>query len=222
MIKTRKVSSYFLISLFFILINNIKADDEIPNDYARLYGELVIAHIEISNQVCGDFGDHYKKTQEKIVLLAKSLDVNNPYALTIAIASKELKHVKNLLKEGASLTMPDTGTLLHFAAVHSSPSIIAFLINQGLDINGIGDGKEFMFDANGSPLLDAVANNNTANAKWLIDNGADVNLSNNNGGTPLLMAIYCQNIEIEKYLIKNGALFTPEVNELLNKLRIVQ
>lgn len=70
------------------------------------------------------------------------------------------------------------------------------LLAEGADINGV-DG-EF-------PLFYGVVNQNYNVVKYLIERGANVSQSNNNGVTPLNIACAWSDTRIGKLLIKNGA-----------------
>jgi ankyrin repeat protein len=54
-------------------------------------------------------------------------------------------------------------------------------------------------------LLIACLNNNTELAKYLINNGADINVQNKCLDTPLMLACRMNNFELFKYLIDKGA-----------------
>ena len=56
-----------------------------------------------------------------------------------------------------------------------------------------------------TPLIVALREDNQVLAKYLIDQGADVNLSGNNGDTPIYIATKNDNAVLVKYLIDNGA-----------------
>ena len=59
--------------------------------------------------------------------------------------------------------------------------------------------------AEATPLHQAAVDNNAAEAKRLIDNGADVNAKTNGGQTPLYGAALANAAEVAKVLIDNGA-----------------
>lgn len=56
-----------------------------------------------------------------------------------------------------------------------------------------------------TPLVVALREDNQVLAKYLIDQGANVNLSGNNGDTPIYIATKNDNAVLVKYLIDNGA-----------------
>lgn len=58
-----------------------------------------------------------------------------------------------------------------------------------------------------TPLHLAAENGDIKIAKFLIENGADVNAKNREGFTPLIYACKSQQKEMVKFLIKNGAIY---------------
>ena len=56
-----------------------------------------------------------------------------------------------------------------------------------------------------TPLHQAARDNNAAEAKRLIDNGAEVNAKDKDGVTPLHEAAMANAVEVAKVLIDNGA-----------------
>ena len=62
-----------------------------------------------------------------------------------------------------------------------------------------------MKDGNNNTLILAVHGNHQSAVELLVKNGADVNITGNNGMTPLMFAIFKRNKDIVKYLLDNGA-----------------
>ena len=73
------------------------------------------------------------------------------------------------------------------------------LLDKGADINL----RTFAHDR--TPLLYAIANNNTNEVEWLLSRGADVNKSDSNGWTPLIFAAFCNYSACVKILLEHGA-----------------
>jgi ankyrin repeat protein len=109
----------------------------------------------------------------------------------------------NLSKEAINcwLGAPDgeTDGVLHDATEFNDPTILKRLLALGLDINDRG--IRYLI----TPLLCAASSENIKSAKFLIENGADVNIDNRAGDTPLVRASLNFNKEITKLLIENGA-----------------
>ena len=51
-------------------------------------------------------------------------------------------------------------------------------------------------------IFDAIANNNIARVKELLDSGININIENQNGNTPLYHACFCDNFDIVKLLLE--------------------
>jgi len=56
-----------------------------------------------------------------------------------------------------------------------------------------------------TPLFICSEKRNLSGVEYLVNNGADLNLTNDDGLTALAMNLICQNTEIAKILLKNGA-----------------
>lgn len=109
--------------------------------------------------------------------------------------------IKAAVNSGADINRedPDSGrTLLHDAAVHQSPELVAALIDKGANINAA--------DKKGcTPLILAVQSNDGKIAELLISKGADRNSRDVYGYTALLWALYYEYFDLAKALIKKGA-----------------
>ncbi|OUM70599.1 hypothetical protein PIROE2DRAFT_33417, partial [Piromyces sp. E2] len=91
--------------------------------------------------------------------------------------------------------------------------VIKFLIEHGVDLN---DWKYFNnYNNIKIPLINAIKTDNESIVKYLIENGADVNINypvnkcdcscSYDYATPLIIAIKTENEPIVKYLIEHGA-----------------
>ena len=63
-------------------------------------------------------------------------------------------------------------------------------------------------------------NNNLGMVKFLVEQGADINLCKNNGDSPLVCAIMFCNLEIVKFLVEHGADINLNNNEGDSPLKI--
>lgn len=86
---------------------------------------------------------------------------------------------------------------------------IQYLLNNGADINAIDS------TTGESALMYACKAGNFINAKYLIDNGANISVQNLEGETALNYACQSGNYEIFQYLISRGALLNINIDELL-------
>ena len=81
------------------------------------------------------------------------------------------------------------------------------LIDKGADVNAHekDNGATPLMLACGSYDYDKLGNGNLRIAKFLIENGADINCRNEFGDTPLMVACQYKNLEAVKFLIENDA-----------------
>ncbi|XP_033759765.1 serine/threonine-protein phosphatase 6 regulatory ankyrin repeat subunit C-like [Pecten maximus] len=125
-------------------------------------------------------------------------------------------------------------TALHLAAVHGQPECIQFLLELGANIHDLDSSRESVLhsavvsksqgwsnclslilkakaDINAlnvwrrTPLMKAIVNFKIAAANYLIQEGADVSISDENGTTPLHVAASYGNIGLVKTLLDNRA-----------------
>ncbi|AXK60284.1 ankyrin repeat domain-containing protein [Candidatus Chromulinivorax destructor] len=104
--------------------------------------------------------------------------------LVVAAGRHNMSAVKFLVELGVDINEsfnPYKRTALYNAVLYNSPEIVAFLIDQGADVNKV--------DFKGSsPLMAAVFHNYQDIAQKLIDAGADCFAQNIDGLTPLSIA----------------------------------
>lgn len=80
--------------------------------------------------------------------------------------------------------------------------VMQYLLAEGIPVDVLSDEKKTV-------LHEAIRNRNFDIAKYLIEQGADVNIKNagNWGETPLMYAAGADNLDMVKYLIDHGAIF---------------
>lgn len=149
------------------------------------------------------------------------LNVLNSYAAPIHVAAEtgNLDNVKRELEKGVDVNLPQTDffdlTPLHWA---STGEITEHLIKNGADINNIArEGS--------TPLHFAAWNGHYDKVLILIDNGAELNVINNElSGFPfqtaLEWAIFRTNTDIENLIRKNGGLTSGELNAGMTAMHI--
>ena len=93
----------------------------------------------------------------------------------------------------------DTETILHIAAKHNSVKVIRFLLKQNFDINVLTETTKE------SPIFYTIDENNKEAFKFLVRQGANINLQNENGETPLEIATRKNLSDFVEILIKKGA-----------------
>ncbi|OUM57807.1 hypothetical protein PIROE2DRAFT_17096 [Piromyces sp. E2] len=109
-------------------------------------------------------------------------------------------------------------TPLIYACKHNNENMVAYLIEQGVDLN-----KENRIG--NTSIFYACLYGNENIFKALIKNGVNFNKKNKNGQTPLIYACYNKNEYIIKALIKNGAyihkeFYTNEASLFFTSLKI--
>ncbi len=95
------------------------------------------------------------------------------------------------------IQLPEEG-LWHAARIGDLPAMKRY-ITEGADVNAPDD------DLNINPLAWSVIHGQTEAARLLIENGADVNIQDDNGSTPLHGAAVFGRADIAKLLLENGA-----------------
>jgi len=111
--------------------------------------------------------------------------MKKPSPLHAAIKTKQLLLVQHLVNTSATASTP-------------------------LDLNGCGGaggggGEEVVAAATWPPLHTAVFSSTLDIAAYLIESGADVNLTHGGNVTPLYFACSCGNLEMARLLISRGA-----------------
>ncbi|WP_163710151.1 acyltransferase family protein [Mangrovibacterium lignilyticum] len=88
---------------------------------------------------------------------------------------------------------------IHAAVISGNLDAVKQLVNQGIDINLTEP------EGGSTPLILAALFNKPDIAKFLIDNGADLNFRNNDGSTALHTAAFFCRTEIVSQLLEHGA-----------------
>ena len=131
--------------------------------------------------------------EERQQIIARK--IQNFSLLYMAVVKNEITAVKYLLDEcGASVE--DDEPYLVVAVNNKCYEIVKLLLNKGVDINSGG----FM---QGPPLYFASSYGDLSMVKYLVDNGADVNIIDAEGNTPLMESVKYP--DICRYLLENGA-----------------
>ncbi|HPS30745.1 MAG TPA: ankyrin repeat domain-containing protein [bacterium] len=139
------------------------------------------------------------KAREKLVMLGNDF---TDEGFIKAVKANKFDTVKLYLDSGMS---PDTtskiGTIdvpaIFFALEKQSDIIVQMLIRTGTDLKKQTKGV--------TVLMKAVEKGNTATVALVVEKGADVNQSGENGLTPLMIAIEKQNMDAFWLLTKSGA-----------------
>ena len=120
-----------------------------------------------------------------------------------AAAAGHLQRVQELVKENLQLAKsysPDGFPVMALAAAFGHEDVARFLHGKGAEINAVAkSGTGY------TALTGAVAGSHASLAKWLLENGADVNYRYAKGHSPLLEAAANGKLEIVKMLVAHGA-----------------
>lgn len=170
--------------------------------------------------------------------MARSKEVNMDIVKSIALSTPE--EINKYIKSGQDVNLKDYrgNTILQLAVSGSDyPEVIAALIKAGADVNAanasgltslmIATRQANNYEYNISQMMDSpelkeidvykvIKENNKKNlqiVKVLLDAGAEINLSNDDGTTPLMYAVTSNsNNEIVKLMIKRQVLIN-QIND---------
>ena len=135
--------------------------------------------------------------------LELAIDKKEHFSLHEAAALGLLEEVKKQLADNpkAIHTFSQDGfPPLTLACYFGHSEVVHHLIEQGAKINTVAKNP-----AKVMPLHAAVARNNFEICKMLIENGADVNATQEQGISPLHSAAHRGNLKIVQLLVENGA-----------------
>ena len=120
-----------------------------------------------------------------------------------AAAAGELTRVQELVEQdpgAAKGFSPDGFPVMALAAAFGHEDVVRYLHGVGADVNAVAtNGTGY------TALTGAVASSHALLAKWLAENGADVNYRYAKGHSPLLEAAANGKLEIVKMLVAQGA-----------------
>ena len=133
------------------------------------------------------------------------LDIKNESgdtALMRAVLRNNFKSAEILIKEGASLKIRDNRGYTPFLRACEKGNLeIAKLL--------IKDKSEFkdrvLLNPKKSALHLAIKKNNLDIIKWLLENGVDINIKDEDGRTPLMDSVLNLKISMVKFLLEKGA-----------------
>jgi ankyrin repeat protein len=135
-----------------------------------------------------------------------AVDVNGVNALLIAVACHKLIAFETLLALGANPNLPPIDlhtregrvSVMHLAAVHEDSTYLRSALKHG------GNPNFRIGNYNGTPIYPAIMANQ-ANARLLINSGADLNHKSNDGKTPLVIAAGTNSYDLAYEMLVKGA-----------------
>jgi ankyrin repeat protein/L-ascorbate metabolism protein UlaG (beta-lactamase superfamily) len=131
---------------------------------------------------------------------------STPLHIIASTGSVELAEL--LLSKGADINvMTDFGWTPLCMATMCNAEITDYLLSKGASVNPHEYEKKEGFPCAGfqTPLHCAIRSDSINTVRVLVDKGALVNITDDNGMTPLHLAVNNCNLEITDYLIKQGA-----------------
>ena len=145
----------------------------------------------------------YGQVEWVIALLEKGAKVNErnldgDTALLLASKNEQVECANVLIKAGANVNMRNYFGDSPFKAAFATPNIQYDIVQSDVNIK---------FSNDMTPLLYAALDGNVQCISTLLEAGADVNISNENGVTPLINANYKESDkpEVVEALLKAGA-----------------
>jgi ankyrin repeat protein len=137
-----------------------------------------------------------------------AVNANGSSALNFAVANNKKEMVEFLISKGADIKVenPENGsTILHNAAMAATPELFIHLFPEFNDIN--------LMCKDGTPLHFAAKMGRVETIKYLAENGADFNLTDEKGNLPLHIAAAEGRIEALKVLVPHYSDITVKGSE---------
>ena len=162
-----------------------------------------------------------KRPEIRELALAKGADVDTALLLYLRRGGDDVSTIKWFIKHDALAKEEDVNrALLSFMRRRdASISVAKLLLDQGADVNHVSEGR-FPSDRT-TALLAAAKNCDLKAIKFLIANGADVNLKAWRE-TPLTYALHCDQIDVVKELIINGAVVNVTDKDGLTAIQVAR
>lgn len=130
---------------------------------------------------------------------------------------KRERIARKLLEKGARIDCQNQfgETALYLAMEEGDEWVMRFCVRSNANVNGVLSNRR--------PLLSAVRNGFLCGVRYLVEHGADVNITDHQGRTPLVEAVHSDDVEAARFLLATGNI-NPErddllVNILTNKAR---
>lgn len=220
-----QISKHIIVALFYVLSFSIFCSelDTHKRTQVEIIAKLMESYLEErDNSICGGPNENSRMFQRKLSLTLTPNDFSNKNNIFIAILAGNSSFVKKFifLHEGISSEIEMSGNFLQLAAAYSNKDIMRLLIEAGIDINSVTPHNIVSTPVEASPLIIAISLNQTNNALWLINSGANVNSKKGRTEDPLYKAISCNNQLVVNSLIVNGAVIRGEHKDIAEKIGI--
>ncbi|WP_090753059.1 ankyrin repeat domain-containing protein [Nonlabens sp. Hel1_33_55] len=178
----QKNVKYFITTIFLLLIN-----------YTN--GQEIFNSIKSGNEV--DLETLLKNGEE-----TEQFNENGLTPLWMAVFNNDTTSVKILIENGANVNgLTEKGlTPIIVGSMANAKESVRILLDNGADVNwkspAVGNQEAIRF---------ASKNGTVEFIKMLLDAGADMESTANDGGTPLLAAVYSNNYNLAKFYFDMGA-----------------
>ena len=182
-------------------------------EHARLFNltSNIIGAALNGGQVCAADWPQVRRHQAELArALVDATPATGPLVLLFAVTANSLPDVQRLLEAGASREDP-WGTQLHSAARFADPPMLEYLVARGFGIEDIGN-------AAAPALFVAASENRMDNVAWLVEHGADVNATDQQGGQLLTHALVCRDQKLIDYLLAAGATPNSKTRDVATRL----
>lgn len=222
-------------SVLEITLDNLKDNLYRPNDYSKYFKVLevllkfgadpnankcsynyLLDKTTITNAIT--HADFSKDLQDYLISKSISVDFNRTM-LEQAVFDGNISLIE---KFGNSLQKVDVSHLIHYSIKNSqfnseeSIRAIKIFVTKGANINEIFH-SDYVSEGTTTPLMRAIAKQDFAVVKFLLENGANPNLTGNgqvDGFAPLHAAIAFDNIPLVKLILELGGNFKQRVGFL--------
>ncbi|KAL8855889.1 MAG: hypothetical protein Q9178_007454 [Gyalolechia marmorata] len=139
--------------------------------------------------------------------------------LIVAISEGSSETARLLVESGASVTVTDIDGYGIFASVgfDSPVPFLQLLLDRGADINSL--------DGEGTQLTNSAYKGDLETVRWLLTEGADINLQDNHDYTATHYAIEANEVEMVALLLENGAdprIFGSTLDQVLDNVTIAK
>jgi ankyrin repeat protein len=160
--------------------------------------DILISHGSIIQSKCLDYA--IQNLNHRMVKKLLEMKVKTVQSLFLAIEIEDIDMIKIILPyyKESTARIRNGWTLLHCAVHSGNISICKLLLEYGCFINAVDD------YGISSLHISIHTNGGLEMVKFLVENGACMNIKSLSGISPLIRAVMCKNYAVSKYLIKKG------------------
>jgi len=184
------------------LLERCITDADLPGLNDLLTQDPALATQMTSHKVSPLMLSCYYKRPEVTALLLKYVDAISLFEAAAAGKFDVVAHLVFNHPDAVNLYADDGFTPLGLACYFGQFEVARYLVLKGADVNQPSNNGFNVY-----PLHSATAGNYTNIARMLIENGANVNVTQKAGLTPLHSAAQHGNLELLILLLENGAEF---------------